>query len=268
MRHGILLTALTTTVALTSCSKAEVDSSYCEALCEWATTCAESERDVGANLYSDCLAAAEAVDSSCTEELNAADAKLLEPCVNAIDEKITAGECGAFTGSIDDQKLGTTPASCAGQGTDAQAVFDAVQDSTAESGDELCERFSYTFCERLEECVVSDYITGDSYDILVDALGGKTPTEVCYETAAIAGQTQSCKDEGLYDYSEELVDANSARELARTCLTQLGELSCSDLFSGNMPEVCVGSFTSAEDALTYAEALYGLLGGWMEIAGL
>ena len=108
----------------------EPQRSYCEALCDWAVTCQATEREIdAAALTTACLDATLASDPGCAKaeagELNLASAKLLEPCVTAIDDAALAADCSGFVGSIDELKLGTAPAKCLTQAEDAVGLIEA-----------------------------------------------------------------------------------------------------------------------------------------------
>ena len=245
-----------------SCSSDPM-TSYCESLCSWGTSCAEGEREIDATLYDDCLAATEAVDSSCADatsgEQNAAAAKALETCTEAVDEQAAAGECGAFTGTIDELKLGTAPTSCASQGQDG---FGTARDAVTETNDQLCNRFYETFCDAAAECMIEQHLGGDLPDEVTEALGG-TPSELCLEQ--VDAQSQSCVDDQLYLPEEDLTEVNTARQGARECLRDFDTITCDQILSGDMPEFCAASFTSTEDATSLASVIFDLAS---EVAGL
>ncbi len=248
--------------SLLSCSLingAEPQQSYCEAICDQAVTCASDERAVDSGgLSGACLDATNGVDDSCataeTEGLDAVSAEALTACTDAIAAEIADGECSGFTGSIDDLKTGTPPTACATQGADAQAVYDAARDATAEGNDELCNRLSETFCNAAYDCLLEDF-GGSIPDDAVTALGNG-PVDYCL--GQVEGQTQSCIDDALYSPEESLTDVNATRQAARECLTDFASLSCDELFSGDIPQLCAGSFSSPEDALAFATALAGV----------
>jgi len=203
------------------------------------------------------------VDSSCADatsgEQNAAAAKALETCIEAVDEEAAAGECGAFTGTIDELKLGTAPTSCASQG---QETFSAARDAVTETNDQLCNRFYETFCDAAAECMIEQHLGGDLPDEVIEAMGG-TPSELCLEQ--VSEQSQSCIDDTLYLPEEDLTDVNTARQGARACLSDFDSITCDQLLSGDMPKICAASFTSTEDATSLASVIFDLA---TEMAGL
>jgi len=233
--------------------------SYCEALCDWAVECADGEREVDiAALSAQCLEDTRASDAACAEAeagtLDTVSAATLSECTDAVAEAAAAGECGGFTGSIDELKIATTPAECGSQGADAQETFTQAQSSTAETNDELCERFTESFCTQIDTCVISE-IFGDSIPSeVIDLLG--TPLDLCIDRLSTV--TDTCIADGLYGAEEDLSDVNTARQSARECLTDIEELTCDQLFSGEVPKLCGGSFTDTETALTFFEALAGV----------
>ncbi len=237
----------------------EPQTSYCEALCDWAVSCADEERGVDvAALTASCLAEAEAADPDCAAagagELDPISSEALAACTEAIAESAGAGECAAFTGSIDELKAGTPPAACATQGADAQATFTEVQSATTESNEELCERFTESFCVQLDTCITADLFGGSIPSEVTDLLGD--PVDLC--VSELDAVTSTCVAEDLYSPEEDLSDLNTARQGARECLAELESLSCEQLFSGKVPELCGASFTDTETALSFFEALAGI----------
>jgi len=254
--------ALTATVG---CDEAKdaleggVQTSYCEALCDWAVTCAEGERSVSAEaLSAECLTSTRALDASCADAeggtLDTVSAAALTECTDAIADAADAGECDNFTGSIDDLKIATTPTECGTQGADAQETFSEAQSSTSETNDELCERFTESFCTQLDTCIIAE-VFGDSIpQEIIDALG--QPVDLCVDQLSTV--TDTCIADDLYGAEEDLSDVNTARQSARECLTDIEALTCDDLFSGNVPKLCGGSFTDTDTALSFFEALAGV----------
>lgn len=241
--------------------------SYCEALCEWAIECSAAERTVDqAALLESCLTDARASDPSCAEAeseegLDTVTGAALQECTDAIEEASNAGECGPFTGSLDEQVTATTPTECAGQGSDAQDTFDQVQESTNETNDELCDRMSGTFCGQLETCILGALGVSEIPEKLIEAAGG-TPADLCVEQ--LAPITDKCKADELYAPEEDVTDVNTARQTARMCLEDIAEIPCADLLAGNLPKSCAGAFSSTEDALAFGEALLGVAGAFIK----
>ena len=232
--------------------------SYCEALCDWATECAATERDIDAGLGAECLTATEAVDSSCATASSdgvAAGAGLLSTCTDAIDDEAAAGSCGSFTGSYDELVLAVTPTECATQGLDAQTTFTAAVDAVTETNDQLCSRFTTTYCEAMDACLISEL--GDVPDSVWENLGGSA-VQLCQESAGISSFTDSCTSEQLYQPEESLSDLNTARQGARECLRGFDTVSCEELLSGDIPQTCAAAFTSTDQALGFASGLLGV----------
>ncbi|MEQ1572062.1 MAG: hypothetical protein ABMA64_40920 [Myxococcota bacterium] len=242
--------------------KGEPVRSYCEALCDWAVTCNATERDIDSALaLESCLAATRASDASCekaeTGSIDPASKKLLQGCVNAIDDKATAAECDGFVGSFDEIKIGSPPAECTTQAGDFAATYEEARDTTQETGEQLCNRFTDTFCKRAEECILGDF-AGDIPQAAIDALGG-TPYELCVER--LDGPfTSECSSSGLYAPEDGLLDANIARQSARECLGDFSTVSCDSMFSAppTLTPLCAASFSSPAQLLAVGEALVGL----------
>jgi hypothetical protein len=254
MRTVRLVTAIAALFSLASCA-GEPQTSYCEALCDWAVECNAADRDVdAAALRAECIAATQAVDGSCadaSEGLGPADAKLTSDCTDAIAAKQSAGECTAFTGRYDDMVQETTPTECATQGGNPQDTFDAARDSTAETNDEMCERFAHTFCEATDECVRAEL--GANVDAIIEAVG-YSPYDSCREKTE--SNTQACLSETQYELGESITDPNAQREFARECLGDFSAVTCDQLLGGQLPEECAGAL---EDPTAYTGALAGVL---------
>jgi hypothetical protein len=237
--------------------KSEPQRSYCEAVCDWAVGCVSVEREVDLEaMRASCVSAAEAVDPACADAsagaLDPLTSEALSACTEAIDASASAGECDGFTGSIDDIKTATTAPECASEGAAAQEVITAAQSSTAETNEELCTRFSESFCLKAESCILGDY-AGEIPQEAIDAAGG-TPYDLC--VAGVSAITNECVSSDRYAPEESLDDVNLARQAARECLIGFDALTCDEIFSGEMPELCAGSFSSTEDAAAFAAALY------------
>ena len=248
---------LLVTLATLSCKgQGEPTTSYCEAICDHVVSCAVAERAVDeAALKDQCLTDTRAADPSCAEaesgELGAVGRETLKGCVSALQDATDAGECDDITGRIDDLKAGTAPKECASTGTNVQAVYTAARDAVTETGDALCQRFTDTFCGRLDECVIA--ALGTIPQAVTDQLG--TPLEVC--VAKLDVQTQACTTNELYGAEESLQDVNPTRQAARECLRDFAIITCDALLAGDMQESpeCAGSFASADDTLAFGLAL-------------
>lgn len=213
---------------------------YCESVCELAVECAVAQREVDADaLMADCLAAAEAA-GECGEQ-NIAEEKAAKPCIDALAEAQEAGECDAFTGTSAEAATDVGPASCLTQ-AGFTATWSAAQEATAESGEEMCERFTSTFCEKITDCVN----TTAGYD---PATLDTTPYDVCM--TSLQGRIDECTAEGTYEVEGAV---NVQRDAVNDCLSEVGnELTCDDLFSGNLPATCGAAL--ADDLTPYATSL-------------
>lgn len=245
---------------LMSC-QGEPARSYCEAVCDWAVTCQGTEREVDAGaLSTQCLTDTHAADASCAKAeegtVDPASRELLQTCTAAVDDAASASQCEGFVGSIDQIKSATPPTECASQGADAVGTYDAAVASTAETGEQLCQRFTDTFCHRTEECILGD-LGGDVPQEAIDALGG-TPFELCVQRLD-PEFTSQCKTDDLYaaEASRE-AEPNAPRQFARECLRDFSSISCEDLFAGELSETCAGAFTTPQQAAAVAGALFQL----------
>lgn len=233
--------------------------SSCEAACDWAVGCQEADHPVDAEaLRADCLVATRAEDPSCEKaesgKIDPASKSLLETCVSEIDAKADAAECNVFTGvdPADPPSQDDFPSGCVTQGDDAVAVLEAAFTSTAETSEQLCTRYTESFCQASADCVLGDF-GGQIPQAVIDELG--TPFDLC--VGKLQSQTDSCVSSELYAPEESLSDTpNTARQAARLCLSKLFDLTCEEINGGEFPEECAGSRTSAEDNLAFATALF------------
>jgi len=240
--------------------KGEPVQSYCEATCDWAATCQATDGWVEdeAALYENCLADTRALDASCAKAeegtMDPASKKALESCTNAVNAKNDAGECDIFT--LQDPNalsVDALPTACVTQGADAQSVFEAAYTSTQETNEDLCNRFTENYCSASSECIIGD-LGGSIPQSVKDAMGGE-PYDIC--VTRLQSQTDTCIANGMYDPEESLSDTpNTARQGARRCLRELGDLSCEQINGGQLPEACAASFTSTEDSLAFATVLF------------
>jgi len=241
-------------LVLMACS-GEPTRSTCDAACDLAVSCHEAERAIDTEAKrSECLAAAEAADDSCAKaadgKLDPATKTLVDECVAALDQQAAEGECDAYTATFDATEVPepiVPPTAC---GTYLDTI-EAAKDATAETGEELCQRFTDTFCSRTEECVLGDF-GGDIPQAIIDELG--TPFELCVDK--LSAQTQSCIDNDLYAAEESATDVNTGRQGARSCLAGFADITCEQITGGDMPPECGASFSSTEDSLAFATALF------------
>lgn len=229
--------------------KSEPSTSYCEAVCDNAVSCHEAERTVDSEaLMADCLAATEALDENCAKatngELNPATAKLNDGCVTSIQDQ--AGECDPFTGRIDDQATATTTAKCVTYNTDAQKVYDAARDATAETNEELCNRFPDSFCDLTASCL-EEQLGADLADIAAQL--GYSAFDRCI--SQLESSTQTCESDNEYAPEESLTDVNTSRQGARECLAEFEAITCDDLFGGNYQAFDPGCALAVADPTAY-----------------
>jgi hypothetical protein len=231
----------------------EPQTSYCEALCDRAVSCEESYRgNTGDSLYADCVAEAEASNSDCSVQskdgVGAASSALLTECTDAI---AADGECSDQTGTYDELVIGTQPASCSTQ-TDGLATYTAARYAAWETGDELCGRFTTSWCEQLDACLIADL--GDIPEEVWEQLGDDAQG-LCAASPGIASFSTSCTTDALYAREVSITDGNLARQGSRECLRELDTLSCDAVLSGDLPKTCAAAFTSTDQALGFATGL-------------
>jgi hypothetical protein len=226
--------------------KGSADQSYCQSLCDWAVECAAASRDIDeAAMMQSCLAATSSASGSCAEyddgNMSKADELILADCNADIATKQAEGDCGAFTGTVAEAELSTPPATCNGL-DGAQDAFDAAQSSVLEGSAEMCVRVADTFCSKMSECI--DITPGFEADA-VDSV----PYDACM--AALDGQVSDCISSDTYAPDP----TNTQRAAADECLASFDDVTCDDVFSGQMPAVCAGAFVDPTD---YAGTIYDI----------
>ena len=230
--------------------------SYCEALCDWASGCEADARGAdAAALNASCLESTEAVNEDCAraaDGLNPADSELLTKCTDAIDAKASAGECDGFTGKAEDW-VATTPPECATADA-TQDTFKSAREAVAETNDEMCDRMSVSICDKIGDCVLGD--AGDIIDEKLTEFGFSTVTEYCVQLPGISTWVGTCKSNSLYDYDPQ----NPSRLTAVSCMESFVNAQCSELYSGDFftdqdNAACAGAFDNPADIIS---ALSGL----------
>jgi len=249
-------------LAIAVACKGEPTRSYCESLCDWAVGCASAERSVdAAELTQSCLDATEASDPGCAKAesgtLNPASAKLLQGCVTDVDAKASDSDCNGFTGSIEDQKVGAPPVSCASQGDNYIPTYNDARDATKETNEELCNRVTQTMCQRVNDCVEQDF-GGTIPQAVIDQVG--SPYDLCVQQLDSV-ITQKCITNDLYAPETSFDDVNIAREGARSCMKNFSDVSCDSLISTTPTlddATCATMFSSPDDLLQVGKALVDL----------
>ena len=245
---------------------AEPQRSQCQAYCEWAVACQAEAREVDNDvLLESCLTATRAAESSCEEAENDGvdiiTSELVEGCVEDIDAAASAGQCEAFTGNAVDINSATPPQSCVATG--GVNLFNTARKTTSETSDELCVRMSETLCQKSTSCLEEFFNLPAEYVEMLDPPAvnqcidrfEEQVTSACLEENLYAiEQEESGKADSEIDVPDVLFSVNASREAARECLTQLAELPCDELMSGELPPVCAGAFS---DPTTTAGALNG-----------
>ncbi len=254
------LSAALASTLLLSCSgnplEQGVQTSYCEAVCDWAVACASADRTVDAAAErTSCLEAARAADPSCADaesgKIDIAHSEVLTGCTAAVQANIDSGNCEPFEAAFE-QTPYPPPTECAAVDPDGE-ILDDVRDATEETNEELCERLSASVCDATASCLEST-LGADAYAAATEALGVDA-SQMCQETAAISGQTQSCTDSALYEATDGAETPNTARAGARDCLEDLVSASCADLLSGKLPATCAAAFTSTDELASFGGAL-------------
>jgi hypothetical protein len=242
--------------------------SYCEAVCEWAVTCAAEERTISEDDETwACLTAARAADPACADaesgEIDVASSEVLAGCTDAVAANVAAGECTPFDPAYE-QVPQIPPTECATEDPDGE-ILDEARDATAETNAELCDRFSTGVCDAAASCIETT-LGSEAYDAVVQALG-KDASQMCQETEAVSGHTEECASSDLYVAQDNTTDYNTARAAARDCLEAVVTATCDDILAGNLPETCAGAFSTTDDLTSFGSALLDVATQYQDAAG-
>ena len=194
----------------------EPQTSYCEAVCDWAVDCSGEDGALDA-----CLEDTRAEDSSCADaesgDLDPATSKLVEDCVATVE----TDSCDGLTGSVDAQTTATPSAACvASEGTAAVATYNAARIATQSSGADFCADLGTSICAHVVDCLVGDFELDEATEVLQAA---------CEETA-ISALISTCNGVDL-DPSYG-TSPNVNRMMANSCAETVNGLSNScDIFT-------------------------------------
>jgi hypothetical protein len=255
LRNIIIFSAAS--VGLVACDAAKdaieggPQTSYCEAVCDWAVECSGEDSAVD-----ECLDATRAANSGCADaengELDPASATLLSDCVATVE----ADGCDALTGSVEAQTTSTPSAACVtSEGTAALTTYDAARSAAQSSGADFCDDLGASICANVVDCLVGDFGVDEATDALQTAC----------EAGAVLALVSSCKEVDL-DPSYG-TDPNLNRIAANSCADTMNGLESScDVFSADAwpPETCAAVLVDASalpalvaDLLAFAEE-YGV----------
>ena len=251
-----LLFTCSATIGLVACDAAkdaldgEAQTSYCEAVCEWAVTC-NGEEDA----LDDCLEATRAVNSNCAAaengELNPASSALVEDCVATVESE----SCDGMTGSVDAQGAAAPSTECVtSEGTAALETYNEARIAAQPSGEEFCDNLGSAICANVVDCLVGDLGVDEATDALQSAC----------ESTAVSELVTTCKTVDLEPgYG---TDSNVNRLSANSCAQTVSGLddSC-DVFSADAWPAECGAVVVEASALP---ALVGNLVSFAEEYGV
>ena len=232
LRNSLLLLGTTVSIAACDALKSEPQTSYCEAVCDWAVECSGDT----ASLES-CLEATRAANSNCADaengELNVADSALVEECV----ETVEAASCEGINGSIEDQTTATPSAECvASEGSAAVDAYNAARTSTQPDGETFCEDIGTSICSHVVDCLVGDFGIDEATDALQSAC----------EATAVSNLVTTCKTVDMEPRYG--TDPNVNRITANECSTTVAGLedSCAVFTEAAWPAECAAVVADAE----------------------
>ncbi len=231
--------------------------SYCEAVCDWAVTCADEDGTSSLSadeMMTECLDATHATDSACADaesgDLSVDQSLILTECTNAVD----AMDCSGLTGSSTDVGSGRPPEMMciAGYGgvddvtgldfsdptsladVGAYETYNEARNAVMKTGDEVCDDVTQSICAALIGCATAptDMEGSDAEEFLL---------EQCND--AFDGFVSSCKEKGLYDQTLP-VDLNLTRWAADDCVEGFAEADACEYTA--WPPECLGAFVSMD----------------------
>ena len=237
LRNSILFSSAA--IGLIACGAAkdaldgEAQTSYCEAVCDWAVSCSGEADSLDA-----CLEATRAADSNCAAaengELNPANSALVEDCVATVD----TDECSGLTGSVAEQTASAPSAACiTSEGTAATDTYDAARTAVQSDGGQFCDDLGASICGNVVDCLIGDLGVGEAEDALLTAC----------EDSAIGALITTCN--GVDLDARYGTDPNVNRMAANTCADTLGGLASScDIFGADAwPEECGAVLVDASE---------------------
>ena len=232
IRHSLLLSITAASVAACDALKSEPQTSYCEAICDWAVECSGETASLEG-----CLEATRAANSNCADaengELNVADSALVEECV----ESVEGATCEGINGSEAEQTTATPSAECvASEGSAAVDAYNEARVSVQVDGETFCDDIGSSICGHVVDCLVGDF----GIDEATDAL------QAACETTAVSNLVTTCKTVDMEPRYG--TDPNVNRITANTCATTVAELNDScDVFSADAwPAECAAVVADAE----------------------
>lgn len=225
---------------------ADPQTSYCEAVCDWAVECSGDTSALDA-----CLEATRATNDNCAAaengELDPANSKLVEDCVATVE----ADSCDGLTGSVEDQGTAAPSSECiASEGpTVALDAYNEARTSQQAAGDDFCEDLGGSICANVVDCMIGDLGVDEATDAL----------QAACEASAVTALVSTCQDVDLEPAYG--ADANVNRMSANVCAQGVNGLADScDVFSGDAwPAECAA-------VVVEADALPGLVGNLITFA--
>lgn len=206
--------------------------SYCEAICDWAVECSGDD-----STLDECLDATRAANDNCAAaeggDLDPANSKLVEDCVATVE----ADSCDGLTGSVEDQGAATPSSECiASEGpTVALDAYNDARTSQQAAGDDFCEDLGGSICANVVDCLIGDFDVDEATDAL----------QAACEASAVTALVSTCQDVDLEPgYG---ADANVNRMSANVCAQGVSGLADScDVFSGEAwPAECAAVVVEA-----------------------
>ena len=205
--------------------------SYCEAVCEWAVGCTGDD-----SMLDSCLEDTRAADSNCAAaesgDINPASSTLLEDCVTSV----SSDSCDGLNGSIDAQTTATPSTACVtSEGDAAIETYNAARTAVQSSGEQFCTDLGSSICANVVDCLVGDFGVEEAEDALQEAC----------ESTAISALVTTCNDVDLEpSYG---TDPNVNRMAANSCSDAVGGLSdsCAVFSADAWPADCAAVVVDA-----------------------
>jgi hypothetical protein len=206
--------------------------SYCEALCDWATECADGVSALSiSEMQERCEIATNNADGDCTAaesgDLGPDDILILNECTSAVDSMSCSGVIGSQTDVLTGRPPEITCMAAYGGESSVSGIdwtdpstfidigtyktYNAARNAVLATGPEFCDEISTEICTSLIRCA-PDFEDSEEY----------TANAITACLDIVNGFTGRCKTEGLYDQSLP-ISYNPARFFAQKCSQDLAD---------------------------------------------
>lgn len=223
----------------------EPTSNYCQAVCDWAASCATDSWGADSSLAAECTAMLEAGDGACTAAVDKENYHIVNGCIDAVSSM--SGDCSAFTGSFEEMGTALPPAECNDGSVSSDPVnsFVMAQHFFAESNEHLCTRIHEAAVTHLASCLVEQFGAAPNISD-VDS----------YVRGHLDNQLEECLQFDRFRPEVDFNLENPTRSAARECVADFDSLNpCEAYVWGALGGACgedVNPWGSPDDAKEFA----------------